>query len=231
MKLMVLFLLAFPLFAQQQVVTLPSKSPLVNLSISFRTGAAYDPQGKFGAAALTARMLSHAGTKDMTYKQILDAFFPMATSVGLTVDKELITFSADTHIDNLDGFYKIFRSMLLEPGWRDEDFRRLKDDAINALKVGLRGNNDEELAKEVLDADIYHGTAYGHQNGGTVSSLEKIGLPEVKAFYRSHYSQPHLILGIAGGYSPAFLEGMKKDFRALPVGAGFRPRMSAPAQI
>src|SRR5678816_3092428 len=78
---------------------------------------------------------------------------------------------------------------------------------------------------------IYDGTAYGHFNGGTVSSLEKITLGEMKAFYRSHYSQSHLILGIAGGYSPAFLEGMKKDFRALPVGAGFRPRMSAPAQI
>ena len=46
------------------------------------------------------------------------------------------------------------------------------------FKVGLRGNNDEELGKEVLYANIYAGTPYGHYNGGTVSSLEKITLDD-----------------------------------------------------
>jgi zinc protease len=45
------------------------------------------------------------------------------------------------------------------------------------------------------------------------------------------YSQSHLILGIAGGYTPAFLERMKKDFRGLPEGAGFRPREALPPLI
>ena len=44
------------------------------------------------------------------------------------------------------------RARLLDPGWREDDFARIKDDAINAIKVGLR-NNDEELAKEVLYAE------------------------------------------------------------------------------
>ena len=154
-----------------------------------------------------------------------------SAGMSATSPVEMCTFSGATHVDNLSAYYKLLRDMLLTPGWREEDFARIKDDAINALKVGLRGNNDEELAKEVLYADIYDGTAYGHFNGGTVSSLEKIALEEVKAFYRSHYSQSHLILGIAGGYPLDFLAGMKRDFRALPAGAGFKPRMKAPAQI
>jgi zinc protease len=118
--------------------------------------------------------------------------------------------------------------MLLTPGWREDDFRRVKDDAINAIKVSLRGNNDEELAKEVLYETIYEGTPYGHYNGGTVSSLEKITLADVKAFYHAQYTQNHLILGVAGGYTPAFLQAMKQDFEALPVASGLKPRMSAP---
>src|SRR5436190_15198510 len=111
----------------------------------------------------------------------------MAAGVSAQVDKEMSTFSGATHVDNLRAYYNLLRAMLLTPGWREEDFARLKDEAINALKVGLRGNNDEELAKEVLYADIYQGTPYGQFNGGTVSSLEKIALEDVKSFYRSHY--------------------------------------------
>src|SRR5205807_3261334 len=133
--------------------------------------------------------------------------------------------------DNLAEYYKLLSAMLLTPGWREDDFKRVKDDAINALKVGLRGNNDEELAKEVLYQNIYQGTPYGHYSGGTVSALERITLADVKEFYRSQYTQSHVMLGIAGGFSVGFLENMKKDFRKLPENAGFHPRMEAPALI
>jgi zinc protease len=217
--------------AQIRTVALPGKSPLVTFRIVFTTGSASDPVSKPGLAYLTARMLADGGTRDMTYKQIVDALFPMASGVSAQVDKEMCTFSGATHVDNLGPYYKLLRAMLLTPGWREDDFKRVKDDAINALKVGLRGNNDEELAKEVLYHNIYEGTPYGHYSGGTVSSLEKISLDDVKEFYRSQYTQSHLILGIAGGYSLAFLDNMKKDFRSLPENAGFHPRMSAPKMI
>src|SRR5205807_6293054 len=130
--------------------------------------------------------------------------YPMASGIGTQVDKEMTTFSGSTHVDNLDAYYKLLKTTLLDPGWREEDFRRVKDDAINAIKVGLRGNNDEELGKEVLYESIYQGTLYGHYSGGTVSSLEKLTLEDLKSFYHSQYTQDHLILGIAGGYSPKF---------------------------
>jgi zinc protease len=215
--------------AQIRVIALPGKSPLVNIRIVFTTGAAADPEDKPGLAALTAEMLGDAGSKDMTYRQILDALFPMASSVSVQVDKEMTAFGGSTHVENVDAYYKLLRGMLLEPGWREDDFRRVKDAAINAIKVGLRGNNDEELGKEVLYETIYQGTPYAHYNGGTVSGLEKITLEDVKAFYKSHYVQANLYIGLAGGYTPQFAEKVKADFKAaLPQGRGFKPRMTMP---
>lgn len=216
--------------AQMRVMAKPSKSPLVTFRIVFTTGAASDPADKPGLGYLTAQMLVDGGTKDMTYRQVVDALFPMAASVNAQVDKEMCTFYGATHVDNLEPYYKLLREMLLDPGWRPEDFQRVKDDAINAIRAGLR-NNDEELGKEVLYSNIFDGTPYGHYNGGTVSSLEKITLDDVKGFYHSQYSQSHLILGIAGGFSDAFLERLKKDFRSLPEGAGFHPRAQGPKLI
>ena len=216
--------------AQMRVVALASKSPLVTFRIVFTTGSTADPEDKPGLAYLTAAMLANSGTKDLTYRQITDALFPMAASVNLTVDKEMCTFYGTTHVDNLDEYYRLLRTMLLEPGWRADDFQRVKDDAINNLRVSLR-SNDEELGKEVLYANLYAGTPYGHYSGGTVSALEAMTLDDVRGFYKNQYSQSHLILGIAGGYPPAFLEQVRKDFRALPEGAGFQPRQEEPAAI
>ena len=169
------------------------KSPLAAIRVVFPFGSADDPPDKPGLADLTASMLAQGGTREMTYKQLLDAMFPMAVNVSASVDKEMTAFWAQTHVDNLEAFQKLFHSILYDPGWRDEDFRRLKDDAINYLRVSLRGNNDEELAKEELYNLIYEGTPYGHNNVGTVRALEKITLDDVKRFYAEHYKPENAI--------------------------------------
>ncbi len=204
--------------AAASVVALPGKSPLVTFRIVFRAGAASDPAGKEGAASLAAAMLAEGGTREMSYQQVVDAMFPMATSVSHQVDKEMTAFTASTHLDNLEVFYKLFRAMLLDPGWRADDFERLRDDAVNYLRVSLRGNNDEELGKEVLYSNLYAGTAYAHHNAGKVSALQKLTTDDLKQFYKNHYTQANLTIGLSGGYPPEFLEQMKKDFAALPAG-------------
>src|SRR5438876_843060 len=174
-------------------VLLPGSSPLVTFRILFTTGSAFDPPGKEGLAAITASMLAEGGSRSMTYDQILQTLYPMASSVNAQVDKEMTIFTGTTHIENLDRYYGLLKDMLLTPGFRAEDFNRLRDDAINFLKVSLREGNDEELGKEHLYNIIYAGHPYGHHNAGKVSSLEKLTIDDVRAFYRSHYNAANLV--------------------------------------
>ncbi len=199
-----LALAAAPALAQMRVMAQPNHSPLVTFRIVFTTGSGSDPTAKPGLAYLTAQMIAGGGSKTQTYQQITDAMFPMSAEFGAQVDKEMSTFAGSTHTDNLEAYYKLIHGMLLEPGWREDDFKRVKDDCISAIKSGLR-NNDEELAKEVLYGDIYQGMSYGHYNGGTVTSLEAITLEDVKRFYEGiHRGQPdfghfgRLFTGISG---------------------------------
>jgi zinc protease len=215
-RLLLLLFFASSAFAQTKVVTLPTSSPIVNIRIVFKAGSAVDPPDKLGLANLTAAMIARGGTRDLSYKQIVDQMFPMATSVDDQVDEEMTTFSGTTHVDNLAAYYKLFRAMLLEPGWRQEDLDRLKSQATNALLVGLRGNNDEELGKEILYAELYRGTPYGHDHLGTHSGIEQITLDDVKSFYRQHYAQSDVIIGLAGGYPATFADEVKKDLSTLP---------------
>lgn len=206
--------------ADTKSVLIPNRSPLISFRILFMTGSASDRPGKEGLASLTAAMLAEGGTRTKTYAQITDAMYPMATGFGWQVDKEMTVFSGTTHTDNLEKYYSLIREMLLDPGFREDDLQRLKEEAINYLKNSLRGGNDEELGKEVLYTMIYPGThAYGHQNSGTVSALEKMTLKDVRDFYQANYTRTNLVIGLAGGYPAEFPKRVDTDFSKLPTGA------------
>ena len=192
-------------------VTLPNSSPLVTFRLLFNVGSAGDPKGKEGLAQLTAGMLSDAGSRAMTYEQVVSAMYPMATGFASQVDKEMTVFNGTTHADNLAKYYQIVSAMLLEPGWRAEDFTRVREDQINSLKVSH---------------------PYGHYNAGTVASLEKLTLDDVRQFYHDHYTQANFVLGLAGGYPKGFDEQVRRDFAAkLPAGGADRLSLPPPAPI
>ncbi|HEX5704752.1 MAG TPA: pitrilysin family protein [Pyrinomonadaceae bacterium] len=226
-----------PLMAQQRrkpipavpnAVLQPNRSPLISFRILFMTGSAFDPQDKEGLAALTAAMLAEAGSRQMSYEQIQDAFYPMASDFDWQIDKEMTVFTGTTHRDNLDRYYSIISQMLLDPGFRQEDFTRLKADAINFLKVSLREANDEELGKEQLYNIIYAGHAYGHHNIGRLSSLERLTLDDVRAFYSQNFTRANLVLGLAGGYPRTFVGKVRADFNKLPAGKPSTAKFRAP---
>lgn len=217
--------------ANNDAVLLANRSPLVSFRILFMTGAAADPQGKEGLASLTAALLAEGGTRLKTYSEITDAMYPMATSFSWQVDKEMTVFSGTTHVDNLDKYYALIREMLLDPGFREDDFARLKEDAINYLKNSLRGGNDEELGKEVLYTMIYPGShPYGHQNTGAVSTIEKLTLKDVRDFYQANYTRANLVIGLAGGYPASFSRKVQADFAKLKPGKPAVTKIPTPAQ-
>jgi zinc protease len=217
--------------ADTNTVLLPNRSPLVSFRILFMTGSAYDPNDKEGLASLTAAMLAEGGSRTRTYAQITGAMYPMATSFSWQVDKEMTVFSGSTHLDNLDKYYELIREMLVDPGFREDDFKRLKEDAINYLKTSLRGGNDEELGKEVLYTMIYPSThVYGHENRGAVSALEKMTIKDVRDFYQNNFTQANLVVGLAGGYPEKFPGQVKSGFAKLPAGSPAGLKLARPTQ-
>jgi len=195
-------------------VLLPTSSPIVTFRIVMPFGAAIDPAGQEGISALCGAMLAGGGTRTLSFEKIVSAMYPMAAGFRAQVDKEMTVFIGETHVDNLERYYALIREMLLDPGWRRDDFKRLKENAINYLKVNLRGNNDEELAKEQLYNFIYAGRPFGHHNLGTIRSLERLSLEEVKEFYRACWVTASMVIGIAGGYPDHFPSKVEADFTA-----------------
>ncbi|WP_374000188.1 M16 family metallopeptidase [Massilia sp. CFBP 13647] len=204
-----------------------SALPQVRFKLLFAAGSAHDPQGKEGLAALTAAMVASAGSATRKIDEVTKALFPLAGSFSEQVDKEMTTFSGSIHKDNWDEYVGIALPLLLEPGFREEDFRRLKDAQKNALLLDLKDNNEEEFGKERLQANVFAGTPYAHPVLGTVKGLESITLEDVKAFYRQAYTAGAVRVGMSGDVSEAMTTSLKEALARLPAGAGL-PATSVP---
>ena len=206
--------------AKFDVLVQKSALPQIRYKLLFMAGSAQDPQGKEGLAALTAAMVASGGSSERKIDEVNQALFPLAGSFSQQTDKEMTTFTGSIHKDNWTQFNAIALPLLLSPGFREDDFRRLKDAQKNALLLDLKDNNEEEFAKERLQTNVYAGTPYGHPVLGTVAGIDAITLDDVKQFWKSAYAQGAVKVGMSGDVSDAMTASLTQALGKLPAGSG-----------
>ncbi|MDX1632489.1 MAG: insulinase family protein, partial [Thermoanaerobaculia bacterium] len=199
------------------IVEQRSALPVIDVKLLFEVGSAYDPQGKEGLASLAAAMISDAGSEERTIDAIKKKLYPLAASFSSQVDKEMTTFTGVFHQDSWEEFFDVALPMLLEPGFREEDFRRIKDNQINALTQDLRSDNEEELGKVVLQSQIFEGTPYEHPVLGTVAGIEAITLDDVKRFVEDAYTRGNLEVGVSGDIPEGLIPELRERLGNLPL--------------
>jgi zinc protease len=212
-----------------RLVRLPSpSSPLVTIRLVFQTGAADDEPGREGIAALTAAMLGEGSTAQRSWAEVLDVLYPMAAEIQYYGDKDAFVFTGTVHRDNLEVFGGLLAEQILTPRFSDQDFTRLKQDALDAITKTLRGNDDENLGKQALATLLYAGHPYGYPTPGTVAGLNATTLDDVKRFYARHFTRDRLLVGVAGGYPEDFPAAYAARFAALPAAGARRAPLPPP---
>jgi zinc protease len=202
-----------------------ANQPLVAIRLVFQTGSADDPKGLEGITALTASMLAEGSTTKRAYAKVLDAFYPMATGIEAYADKDLTVFEGTVHRDNLDSFAELLADQILLPKFAEEDFTRIKQDALDALTKTLRGNDDENLGKQALSATMYESHPYQHPVVGTEAGLAACTLQGIRDTYLRSFTQDRLLIGLAGGYTPSFKDKFIQRFTTLPREGSPRPAL------
>lgn len=196
-------------------------SELLRFKLLFTIGSAHDPAGKEGLAQLTASMITEGGSAKLRIDEINRKLFPLAGSFGAQVDREMTTLTGVIHRDRLEEFADIVLPQLLQPGLREDDFARLKEQQLNELVQDLRANNEEELGKERLQVNLFAGSPYGHTTLGTVAGIESLALEHVRSFLSGAYTRANLTIGVSGDVPEAFLERLQSDLARLPEGWKF----------
>lgn len=197
-----------------KILARPDDSSIVSIRLSFSTGSAYESAGEEGVAHLCAALLAQGSTKKRSYADILNLLFPLASDLDVTADKEMITFETVCHADHVNQVYGLLRERLLEPAWTPDDFERVREDTRNAIAITLRGENDEELAKEALYGECFDGHPYSHYAFGTVRSLSAFTIDHVAAYHQPGILSRGLTAAIGGTYPDWLPRRIEEDFGA-----------------
>ncbi len=205
--------------------------PTISFSLQFAVGSQNDPPGKEGLAFLTGEMLADAATETHSLDGILAALYPLAASYDMRVDLERSTMTGRVHRDNLDAYFELFTDAFLIPKFDEDDFERVRSDAVNAIENTLRYSSDEELGKGVLHEAVFRGTPYAHLSEGTVAGLRSITLGDVRAFYERYYTRANALIGLGGGFDAALMERFRAAVRQLPAGEPAHPPPIQPPRI
>jgi zinc protease len=169
--------------------------PMVTVMIEFDAGTRRDPKGKEGLAELTARCLSQ-GTKELTAPEFDQKVDFMGSAVGVSAGRDYSTAGMTSLTKYRDNTLKLLAGILTEPGLRDADIERKRAEQVAEIKAAEEQPGytaDVEFVK-----DLFGDSPYGHPGGGYSDSVAKLGIDDVRTFYRDHYKLGNAIIAVAG---------------------------------
>ncbi len=173
-----------------------TESPGITISITMEGGSMVltsDKLKKLGVAELTATMLNE-GTKNFTTEEISAQLEKLGSSISFGAGKSSTGIQVNCLKKNLDATLKILEEKLLNPGFREEDFKLAK-------KQYKEGVMDEEKSANTMASKMFAYSLYGNTVMGLSPSVKSIGnieLADIKDYYANFYSPSVSNLVIVG---------------------------------
>jgi zinc protease len=188
--------------------------PLMALDVTFRGGAALDPAGKEGLAALTASLLDEgAGNLNSTafQKELADQ------SISLNFSADLDDFSGlmKTLTIHRDRAFQLLSLALTKPRFDADDVERDRNAMITSVETNL--GNPNWVARRKLAETIFAGHPYARSSTGTVQSLRAITVADMRRYIKDRFGRDQLLVTAAGDITPEELGPLlDRTFGALP---------------
>ena len=177
-----------------KVIVMPDhRLPLVDWSLTLRRGSHSDPEGKEGLASLAASMLRH-GAGDLSHEQLNLELESRGISVGAGAGGDTSSVNGSSTTPQLSRAFELTRLVLTSPTFPEDEFRKLKERAINSLS--LSREDPRTVAGWELDEALYGDSPLGEN--ATPESVASITIDDVRNFYRTYFRPQGAILMISG---------------------------------
>ncbi len=169
--------------------------PLVTLQFIFQNSGSITDTTKAGLAKFSAKVMSD-GTLKLGSSAFAEALESKAIHISASTGKETFVMEVGCLKDELDIALKYFSDLLKDPNFSKGTIDKVKTTTIGALSS--KASNFDYVASNELKALLYEGTPLANPSSGTVESVKKITLTDVKKFVASHLVSSRLIVVVGG---------------------------------
>jgi zinc protease len=154
--------------------------PLVAFTLLIRRGAASDPAGKDGLAAVTADMLDE-GSGDRSAIQVHEALARFGAQFDTDIGSDATVVSVTVLSRFAQPVLSLLSDVVARPALRDNDFARVRQLRLHRL-TQLR-DMPGALADRAFLKLLYGPHPYGHSPIGSEASLAAMTADDVRAFH------------------------------------------------
>lgn len=160
--------------------------PMAQFSIRLKGGMLLDNPEMVGTSALLDNMMME-GTVNRTPLELQEALGQLGASVRIFTSQEYMTISGNSLAKNYDEVLAIVHEVITQPRWDEDEFARIKSSALNSIQQN--NANPNAIASKVFNKVLYgEDHIFANPVSGTASSVSKITLDDLKAYYERNFS-------------------------------------------
>ncbi len=190
--------------------------PIVSMQVVFQKSGSIEDGKLPGLAKLTAAMLSQ-GTKTLGNVGFAKKLEDRAIRFGVHRGTETMVMELSSLKEQFGYGLDLVRQIFSDPNFTEETLQKVKTTAIGALQ---RKQDDYDYVASVgLKKLLFAGTPLQNPSDGTIESIQKITLGDIKAFAAKHLVLARAIVVIGGDIDKdTALEQVRKFLEPLAVG-------------
>ena len=168
----------------------------IAIRLVLEAGAAFDPPGKEGTAALAGDLLDR-GAGSLTAEAIADYFDYLGVSFECGARRDTLEVGIGLLAQHLPGVLERLRILVAEPTFPEEELLREKGQVLTS--IAERDQDTAAVAEMALAETIFpEGHPYRNPRLGTRASIESIERRDLAAFHRARIGPGGSVLSLAG---------------------------------
>lgn len=191
--------------------------PMLDVSVDFTAGSAYDSADKSGLASLTHRMLDQ-GAGNFTDNQIASNLADVGAQLSgsLDADRAGVTLRTLSSREERVAALAMLTQVLNAPTFAANVIEREKTRVIAGLQAAEA--DPASLAARAFAQAVFANHPYSSRDTGEIATVSKLTAADLRQFYQTHYNANHAVIALIGDISRAQADAIAQQLTmSLPA--------------
>jgi zinc protease len=195
--------------------------PLVSMQFAFTGGSSQDPADKPGVGYLMSGLLDE-GAGNLDSQAFQEQLENHAIELRFRIDRDSMQGSLRTLNENRDKAVDLLRLALNAPRFDPKPVERVRGQVLSDLR--RETTSPDAIASRRWWAAAFPDHPYGHRSRGTLDSVPRITVDDLRAFTKRTFARDNLKIAIVGDIDATAAGAMvDRIFGALPAKADLHP--------
>jgi zinc protease len=188
--------------------------PMVSMEFGFLGGASQDPADKPGVASLVASLLDE-GAGELNAQAFQEKMEERAIAISFNAHRDTMRGSLKTLTEHRDQAFDLLQLALTKPRFDADAIERVRAGTLAGLR--RRTTNPDDIAGERWFARAFPDHPYGRPSRGTLESVAKIDVDDLRTFHRNNFARGNLKVATIGAIDAKDIAPLvDRAFGALP---------------